>query len=451
MPTDFSYLNEPDPFAPDALRAPLAPQTPSVIFPSAHAGPASLESLAPEVTDMQADASDAVVTAMAEYDAAQRAQALAVGGPTERTLTPGVVPQPPATADGRNAEELPFVFIWIDKASDKVLFTENEHAAAPQRMNINVLYDLLNERDVRLVVPDKATVRRLQQASATATRRAGESELGLRTRSVERQLEVLSRITYSTFLIVLTRALERKYWLPEGFPIGNIDSWASAFEVPLLADSGPKTMSTLLELASRGSEYKQATNAMFYGERQALNAAKYGGLRPANTAFLAAERVETGAEAWDRLDLGLLDRNLLDGSVCEVTVDDVDPPAFAFNASLSQPFRLKVQKNLLLFSDDPAERQLVVTLETVRTSEDGLSGYLMAASPTPRSKLAAVMLANAYKAMQEDQPLYATEQPYFPVSKRSATAPEGRWASNEPMEFIPRSGGIPIEVSLAAM
>ena len=420
----FSYLDGDDPFATaSAPPAPVAPAVvpdpaPTVVVSLDHVGPTPLEDedLFPEV----------VLGAVADYDAHQRAQALSRQMLLDRTVTPGLVPAPAPRGEGHEDDgEFPFAYLWVDPATNHIVYrTDDLDTREPKRVNASVLDHLLSH-DFRLVVPDVPTLARITRATAGAARRADDaSEAAMR---VEQQLAVAARLRYSAFAIVLTRALARRYWLPEGMDAEEIGPWAAMGGAEPFETDPYRCMSALVELASDGAECTRLTNGMFFAEKFALAAARFRGLKTAVSAFHDVERAEACAEGWDHTDFGLVRRNSITGDVCQIAVTKIDEPGCRIHVVMSQPFRLRTGKAHVIVTTDPAAPSTNLTLESVQTTGDALHGVFTYSGRRRATANPALVVAAA--AQRDQRPLFVTAKPFTGFSPSSNATPRDRWTA----------------------
>jgi hypothetical protein len=420
----FSYLDGDDPFAAAATPrsprppAPAEPEPAPVLAPSIdYVGPNPLadEDLIPE----------AVLGAVADYDVYQRAQALTRGMLLDRTVTPGLVPSPEPRGEGHDDGEFPFAYLWVDPATNHIVYrTDDLDSLAPKRVNAGVLDHLLSS-DFRLVVPDAPTLARITRACAGAARRQDDaSEAAGR---VELQLAIAARLRYSSFAIVLTRALARRYWLPEGMDAEQIGPWAAMGGAEPFTTNPHRCMSMLVELASDGAPSMRLTNGMFFAEKFALSAARYRGLKTAVSAFHDVERAEACAEGWDHTDFGLVRRNSITGDVCQVVVTKIEEAGSRIHVMMSQPFRLRTGKAHVIVTTDPAAPASNLTLESVQATGDALHGVFTYARRRRSAENPALVAAAAAK--RDGRPLFVTAKPFAGFSPASNATPRDRWTA----------------------
>ena len=405
----------------------------------------SLTTADPAPTD--APARD-LASPVAAYDSDQREKARADGEPTDRTRGAGFPPSESAKA----------AFCWIDHTSQRVVHRVDDFdTGSPAPVNVDVLARLFDE-DFVLVVPDSATVARLIRATASAlgSQRCDPD----RGNTLRRRLDIASRLSASSRLVVLTKALSRRYWMPSNLAADDALAWARAFGLPVGKGVTLRLMTQLAHRASDGADDPYATQAG-RAERDALAAARYPGLKMAVAAYGAVERTESALSAWARLDERLLARNVLAGDVCRLDIVEVDDKGFT--AVASQPFTMRVGKrHLLLTRASLRERaagrtregegrlshvelsearvvgdQVVVEIATTSTPAEGRTG---------RNNVTAQ--ARVRRAFEVREPLYLTEEP-FTGGRPNAELATGRWSAAQPPEPVSGRWDIPLDVAFA--
>ncbi|WP_251151287.1 hypothetical protein [Cellulosimicrobium sp. Marseille-Q4280] len=424
---DLTYLDGDDPFA-DAA-APRAPQAPApVVAPEPAPAPApSIDYVGPSPLADEDLIPEAVLGVVADYDAYQRSQALSRAMLLDRTVTPGLVPAPEPRGEGHDDGEFPFAYLWVDPTTNHIVYrTDDFDSLAPKRVNAGVLDHLLSQ-DFRLVVPDAPTLARITRACAGAARRRDDaSEAAVR---VELQLAIAARLRYSAFAIVLTRALARRYWLPEGMDAEEIGPWAAMGGAEPFATNPHRCMSMLVELASDGAPSMRLTNGMFFAEKFALSAARFRGLKTAVSAFHDVERAEACAEGWDHTDFGLVRRNSITGDVCQVAVTRIDEVGSRIHVVMSQPFRLRTGKAHVIVTTDPAAPATNLTLESVEATGDALHGVFTYSRRRRAEQNPALVAAAAAK--RDGRPLFVTAKPFTGFSPTSSATPRDRWTARD--------------------
>lgn len=392
---------------------------------------------------------DKDLSPVAAHDAAHREQARAGGEPTDRTRGMGFP----------EAETQQTAFCWIDHASGRVVHRiDTFDTDVPARVNVDVLADLL-DGDFVLVVPDHETVARLIRATASA-RAAGRCDPD-KGAALHRRLEVVSRLSASSRLVVLTRALARRYWLPSNLADDDPLAWGRSFGFAAGKGVTYRLMQQLHRLAADGASDRHADEAA-HAERDALSAARYPGLKMANAAYRAVERTESAVSAWTRLDERLLDRNVLTGDVCALRLTSVGRAGFT--AVASQPFTLRVGKQHLLltrgglrarsagFTRSGEGRLSHVPLSRVRVEDDEVLVEVETADvrddDKPAARGNATALNRARAALVSGEPMFLTEQPFSGgvPNKEKLT---GRWsATSRPAEIAGR-WEMPLDVMFA--
>lgn len=408
-----------------------------------------------DIPSVPAELSGDTPSAVIAYDSERRDGARDDGLPVMRTATPGVVPFPAPTAsqssNGRNNEH-PTVFIWIDPDSEKPFYRMLGHEEVSP-LSSGSLYEFMNAKQfTRMVFPDRATLYRIHRKTekAAQSRIAAHRENALRARSVSRQLDVLSRLTYSAFCVVLTKALSRKYWLPSHLDETSLYAWAQACDAGSVARDGMSAvMENLLGVASEGDSAEEFTRQMYFAERDAIYSSRFGGLPASSNAFHSVERVETAAAAWDMRDILLIDRNVLDGTVCALTTKDVDDAGMSAMGMVSEPFRLKTNKPLIGFTRSRKFDKIKLTMDAVEAREDGLYARFKAGN-VRRTAHVENTLRILNRACDENRLLFLAEAPHFAFSAKSERTVTDRWTSNESQPFIRHTASAPVQLLEAA-
>lgn len=387
---------------------------------------------------------------VARFDAQQRQKAREDGEPTDRTRSAGY---PPSESEAT-------AFCWVDRATQRVVHALDDFdVAAPSPVNVPVLADLF-DRDFTLVVPDPATAQRLIRATASSLA-AGRCDPDVGN-AVRRRLDITTRLSASSRLVVVTRALARRYWMPSNLADDDPLAWARAFG--LSAGRGV-TQRLLLQLTRRAGDGAIEQNAITAGkaERDALSAARYPGLKMAVASYRAVERAETALSAWARLDDLLLARNVLTGDVCRLDVRSVGEEGFT--AVASQPFTMRVGKGHLLMSKETLRARAAgrgqagegrlshITLETVRVEGEQVVVEVRTQTKSmPQSGLVRRTTHPAHhraaQAAASGQPLFLTEEPF--LGHRASSEPStGRWTAPQRPEPVAGRWDMPLDVAFA--
>lgn len=415
-----------------------------------------------------------VPTTVDEYDAGQRAKARAAGRPTERTSAPGIfgVQRAGGTVDP--------AYVWTDEsgalayfcpadmrtpgrvdvhALDKALVLPPRDANAPE-----ALYpDLENPR--RLIVADQPTLRRLLAWVKVAASTAAPDDFT--AAAVHRRLTVASRLEASTRLVVLTRALQRKFWLGSQYDAADFGSWRRAFGFGRGATL-VSVLQALTDLASEGRVHARWSAEAFNNESYGLIASGRPGPRAAISAFRKVEAANTAARAILTLDPLILDRGLLDGTVSTLRVlNDADQ---AFTAVLSVPSPVRPGRTVRLLrpgNTDPNE-EIEVTLEAVSVARINGQDQLIGKFVKPRHARGAgrsrserdeasrrrrldVLLQDV--TLAGNRTLLVTDAPFLPFQRSTHSA--ARWttpgatrAAQDKAEGIARRD-VPLDVIVA--
>lgn len=402
----------------------------------------TLTAAAPAPPDAPARELASQVTA---YDTQQREKARADGEPTDRTRGRGYPPSESAAA----------AFCWIDHASQRVVHRVDDFdTGTPALVNVDVLGALFDQ-DFTLVVPDAATVQRLIRATASSLA-AGRCDPD-RGNALRRRLDITSRLSASSRLVVLTRALSRRYWLPSNLAADDPLAWARAFGLSVGKGMTLRLMTQLAHRAADGADDTYATQAG-KAERDALAAARYPGLKMAVAAYRAVERTETALSAWARLDDRLLERNVLSGDLCRLDIESVGTKGFT--ALASQPFTMRVGKRHLLMTQasmkdrtagharESSGRLSHVELTEARVVGDQVVVEVSTTSATDSSRNNAPAHTRVRTAFETHEPLYLTEQP-FTGGRPDVDPAKGRWTSRERPEPVARRWDMPLDVAFA--
>lgn len=343
--------------------------------------------------------------------------------------------------EARADSKVDVALVWIDETGALTYVRERE-SRAPARLSLTALDKALslppkdpNAPDVRfpdldvprrLVVPDQATLRRLIAwvSVAAANAPAGDHTAA----SVLRRLQLSAGLVASTRVIVLTRALARKFWLGAQYDPEDFMAWRRSFGF----GSGASTMSVisrLVALASEGRTVPKYAREAFNSESYALCSAAFAGLGSAVSAFRRAETADTAARALLTTDPLLRERGLLDGSMSSARVLEVRQGYFT--ATVSTPFKLRAGKQVLLI--DPATTTpgdwVESQLSGVSVARIGDEDQLVAriAIPSGRTGTAATALVERARSKGAGA-LLITESPYLPFNDSSNRA--RRWTQS---------------------
>jgi hypothetical protein len=316
-------------------------------------------------------------------------------------------------------------------------------------VNVPVLNRLFDE-GFALVVPDKGTADRLLRATAGALRTGRcDQDAG---RTLTRRLDVLTRLTSSAFLVVVTNALGRRFWLPSNLDDSDPLAWAAAFGMATSRGVTSSTMRRLHGLARDGGLTSPSMKDAFFHEQSALGSAAYPGLRMANVTFSRMERAETAYAGAMRQDPAQLDRNVLTGEVCRVQVTGVG--SCGFQGFASEPFLLREGRqykvatvaSLRHHGEEPDARFLSASLAGVGFDGARVVVELVSPSVSPTSNSGKWLAGRARAALGTGEPLYVFEQPYRGQEGPPAT---GRWSA--PVEPVKGRWHMPMEIAFAGM
>lgn len=374
----------------------------------------------------------ATATPVTEYDAHRRAQARAAGQPIERTVAPGIFG---AMREGGTVD---LVMVWTDENGSLACYCPTEDRA-PTKVTINALDRALTlpprdanapdarhpdlETPRRLVVADHATLRRLMAwVKVVASTCPPDDHTPA---SVYRRLQVASRLVASTRLVILTRALARKFWLPSQYDPEDFGAWRRAFRY----GSGATTVSVmkgLIDLASEGRVFGKWARDAFTSESFALQSAAYSGLRSAVAAFRRIENADTAARAILATDPLLTERGMLDGTLSRLRI--LNRESEHFTATVTTPFKLRAGKTILLIDPDATDpgEWAETALQAVTVHRMGDQDQLVVkVAATTRARTNLSSLLNRVTAAGASRALFVTEAPYLPFGTSDARA--SRW------------------------
>lgn len=375
----------------------------------------------------------ASATAVKDYDDAKRAHARAEGRPTERMMAPGIFGEP------RDKAPVDSAMVWTDQSGSLSYFCARD-ARTPVKLTIGAL-DLalaLPPRDAndptakyngldiprRLIVSDHQTLRRLTAWAKVAASAAAPDDY--QAGSVHRRLVVSSHLVASTRLIVLTRALARKFWLSGQYDTEDFGSWRRAFGFGAGA-SVLSVMNGLVDLASEGRVWGAWSREAFNAESYALMSAAFPGARSAVAAFGRVETADTATRAIMTTDPLLQERALLEGSLSSLRILNVTQKTFT--ASVSSPFKLRAGKQVLLINPREggpggfAETSLLGVSVARLGGQDQLIATIGIGSG--RSKTGPVL---AEALAHPSRKLLVCENPYLPHGRSDASA--SRWTQH---------------------
>ena len=453
----FAYLDAPDPFADVGLKvAPKRPTQSPVKVAEQPGPPAPVRtvSVAPAPAPRGAVVPstelvlDETLEPLVAYDQAKREQAEQHGEPTDRSTTPSVLP---GLVDEETGPITPLVYMWIDEDSDRILHVTDTApgigGGAP--VNAGVLADLIDAGH-RLVMPDDLVATRLLRACSAAARSNDPAKADLAARVVH-QLGVMSHLSWSSFFIVLTRALARRFWLPASLDVEDALAWADAFGLD--ADRmDHATMRRLVDLASDGVIADSAAKNILYPERSAITSSAYPGLRSSVMAFQAVNRAESAMKAATLTDPMLFERHVLTGDVCRLGVLSLGERQFV--ATASQPFKMRAGKDHVLTTGKAEESNSYVVLESVQAHGSTLVATVCAPASRNSSSRRTVRehpsTPMARAAMNGAYDLFLYEKP-FSARPPSSDAGEsaGRWSTGHAVEPISPKWAMPSAIASA--
>lgn len=315
--------------------------------------------------------------ALAQYDAAQRTLALDGGSPTLRMECAGLIPDAGLLDTGVSQ----FVFIWRRRNAERTLVFASERNPTPRLLTMDLLAKMI-DRKVRLVVPDVETVRSLPRLWSSV-RRLDDPDYETAAR-LNRQVSLMVNLTWSAFLIVLTRSLARKYWLPITMDEDNLLAWLTAFKFNLNQKVSVDLLASVLDLLTDGPTLATPMNGIFRSEASAISSRHFYGPRPDVSSFNAASRAEGHARTIMLADRALRERNVTSGDVCAARVTGVGD--LTFTATLSTPFQLKVRTDLTLLSPQVGDRNTAVFIDDVTVRGDTLDAVIRAGAASKPAK-----------------------------------------------------------------
>lgn len=379
--------------------------------------------------------------ATAHYDEAQRTLANDQGSPIVRMHATGLIPDNGLLDVGVRQ----FVFIWRRRNADRTFVYASRENPVPRQLSMKIL-DQMIERRVRIVVPDAETVRALPRLWSSI-RKVSHPDYQVAAR-LNRQVSLMVNLSWSAFMIVLTRSLARKYWLPITMDEERLIAWLTAFGISLDQKVSVDLLAQVLELLVPGEEHTTPMNGIFRAEASALGSRHFNGLRADVSSFNAASRAEGHAKAIALADRGLLERNITSGDVCAVTVTGVDE--LGFTATLSTPFQMKVLSDLTMLSPEPGGRNTAVFIEQVTVSGDTLFATIRAGAagkPAKGTRGVPRSVALATEAMRSGGRVYLIEKGF----SGGGGGPEhtGRWSARKLVGDRPRSRKLPTSLAKA--
>jgi hypothetical protein len=277
----------------------------------------------------------------------------------------------------------------------------------------------------RLVVSDHQTLRRLSAWVKVEASTAPDGDF--QAVSVHRRLAVASHLVASTRLIVLTRALARKFWLGSQYDPEDFGAWRRAFGFGAGATI-LSVMTGLVDQVSEGRVHKAWAQEAFNAESYALMSASFAGMKSAVAAFRRVQTADTATRAILTTDPMLRDRSLLDGSVCSLRILSLSEKSFT--ATVSTPFKFRPGKRILLIdtsADEPgAWAETVLQAVTVnRVGDQDQLVAQVACSSRSSTNLAKVITS---VMRRPGRTAMAAEAPFLPFSGADSRAV--RWTQH---------------------
>lgn len=262
---------------------------------------------------------NATPSPIAEYDNERRSEAAAVGGAIRRTAVPSCAPTPEGRTlfIGRDGRGRP-----VD-ARDGGLFSARD---------LTSWFDQGLRGDPICFV-DRGSLR----ASCRLVRMSGGEGDAL-----ARKVEYLCRQEHFGSISVLTTALSRKFWLPAGMDTDDLDAWRSVIRVP----SGEDGLNVLLREcqsgAREGESFDRLHNLVIRTDNliSTLGRSLLGKSTSSRVeSFTLASRIDDAWASVIALDPLMRDRNLLAGTIAEVTGGSSSSRGLV---SVGTPFRLRI-------------------------------------------------------------------------------------------------------------
>jgi hypothetical protein len=376
----------------------------------------------------------ATSTLASDFDDKHRAQARAAGRPLERTAAPGIFGQMRKDAD------VDVAMVWTDASGSLAYFCARE-SRTPVRLTIHALDFALGlpPKDLedqaahyaglvtprRLIVSDHQTLRRLIAWVKVAASTAPDGDF--EAISVHRRLILASHLVASTRLVVLTRALARKFWLGSQYDPEDFGAWRRAFGFGAGATL-VSVMTGLVDQASEGHVHSPWAVEAFGAESYALMSASFSGMKSAVAAFRRVQTADTATRAILTTDPLLRERAILDGSVCTMRI--LNKTDKSFTAVVSTPFKFRPGKKILLIdpTSDAPGAWAETTLQAVTVSQmDGQDQLIAQVACSQKSGTSLSKVIDAVMALP-GRTAMASESPYLPFSGADSRAV--RWTQH---------------------
>lgn len=239
-----------------------------------------------------------------------------------------------------------------------------------------------------------------------------------------RALDVTTRMQVNPRVLVLSDALSRKFWTPDGANRHSIGAWTALLGSRGDADGFTSLARTVMDGPMDLRPQRDARKAVRDAEFALRRSAHKPGPYAAMTLFNAATAVSEAWSSYERVDPLLRDKWLASGEV--VRLRDVRWERGQVVARLSTPCKLK-PKTVLAFTDDGQDWR-----GTLRSLfyDDGLCGVLSGnARTSPR--------------WVQANKVYITAAPFIATGTES---PNRTWMTSKP---APAAAGMPLPVDIA--
>lgn len=312
------------------------------------------------------------------FENAGRDRATRAGRPVPRLAMPGALPMQAPSADGTHSGP-PVVLLVTGRGGNlRVRELTTQEVGGPVDLDAAMLADrFLPAEDPtdtnrtpeggRIVVPDRATLRSLLDHLDPAA-----------DGHLMRAVEIASSLPASTRVVVLTEALDRKFFLPHGLDAGDLGAWASAFGL-----GKPRSVSNLPVLyraacwADEGGTPGNVGEMAARDEARLMCGAAYTGVAQQCALFERADRVAAAHTFMAAADPLGRERARVDGTVFDVTWVEGNL------VSVQGGFTAKEGKQLLglppeCFPQMSTSASATLTLKEIR-AEDG--GFVMEVQP----------------------------------------------------------------------
>jgi len=306
------------------------------------------------------------MSALSDLVKLRRDEAATAGRPTLRIAAPSVV----APLESESEIPLNTLFVWLRGGK----LTLASSTIDEMKFTPGLVTQFLNDQGGRVVATDRTAFNSLLRSLERFSAPAG--------KACARQLRACGRLPISTRVVVLSEALERRFWMPAGSDPTSIIDWKRVFAAP----SGAAGVRVLLAAAEADHSPEKTPGTLktaVTSIRRLTETVKQRSLYLTSEAaidgFLAAERIGAAWEAIRTFDVIGRHEAVAEGTASLVKVVGRNDRSDVLGI-LSQPCRMKPGSVILLDTEGP---ERVGSALLVGISYDPAQGLMGSFRPAP--------------------------------------------------------------------